>query len=98
VISALPVVTTLVCSLHHSHARLRVHWAPGIPHAILGRKVLCTTRALAPRESGVVFDEDERATLSAVIVRESGRSSIPETLIMESRGRAAYWIPRMHGV
>jgi hypothetical protein len=28
-----------------------------------------------------------RPTLSAVIVRESGRSSIPETLMMESRGR-----------
>jgi hypothetical protein len=31
--------------------------------------------------------ENQRATLSAVIVRESGRSSIPETLMMESRGR-----------
>jgi hypothetical protein len=34
-----------------------------------------------------VFDENERDTLSAVIVRESGRSSIPETLMIESRGR-----------
>jgi hypothetical protein len=36
-----PVVTTLVCSLHHLHARLRVHWAPGIPHALFfqGRKI-----------------------------------------------------------
>src|SRR6266566_4024210 len=28
------VVTTLVCSLHLSHARLRVHRAPGIPCAL----------------------------------------------------------------
>src|SRR5438445_7308506 len=29
-----PVVTTLVCFLI-LHARLRVHWAPSIPHALL---------------------------------------------------------------
>jgi hypothetical protein len=40
-----------------------------------------------------LFDEDERATLSAVIVRESGRSSIPETLMMESRGRGVLDTP-----
>jgi hypothetical protein len=34
VISALPAVTTLVCFVSHLHARLRVHWAPGIPHAL----------------------------------------------------------------
>src|SRR6266851_3177111 len=44
-----PSVTTLVCSLHHSHARLRVHWALGIPHALRWAERLCTTRALAPR-------------------------------------------------
>jgi len=38
VISAGPVVTTLVCYLHHSHARLWVQRAPGIPHALFGRK------------------------------------------------------------
>jgi hypothetical protein len=43
--------------------------------------------AIAPRDGEAVFDERERATLSAVIVRESGRSSIPETLTIESRGR-----------
>jgi hypothetical protein len=30
-----PVVTTLVW-FYFSHARLRVHWAPGIPHALRG--------------------------------------------------------------
>src|SRR6266404_230192 len=41
---------------------------------------------IAPRECGGVFDENERTTLSLVIVRESGRSSIPETVIIKSRG------------
>jgi hypothetical protein len=30
-----PVVTMLVCSLPISHMRLRVHRAPGIPHALI---------------------------------------------------------------
>src|SRR5439155_5576615 len=34
VISGVTVVTTLVCSLHLSHARLRAHQAPGIPCAL----------------------------------------------------------------
>jgi hypothetical protein len=42
-----PAVTTLVWFVFYPHARLRVHWAPGIPHALcfLGRTVLCATRA-----------------------------------------------------
>src|ERR1700716_4252679 len=39
-----PVVTTLVWLLFF-HARLRVHWAPGIPHALFRAGVSCTTRA-----------------------------------------------------
>src|SRR5882724_10391791 len=42
-----PVVTTLVC-LFSSHTRLRVHWAPGIPHALYSkerRNSFCKTRA-----------------------------------------------------
>ncbi len=75
--------------------------APGIPHAlcILGRIVHAQPGRSAPRECGGAFDENERATLSAVIVRHrvgatrrpmtgsSGRSSIPETLMIKSRGR-----------
>jgi hypothetical protein len=82
------VVTTLVCSLHHLHARLRVHWAPGIPHALcfLGERFPVQLGRFASRECGAVFDECERH-LSAVIVREGGRSSIPEALMIESRGR-----------
>jgi hypothetical protein len=94
-----PVVTTLVCFVSHLHARLRVHWAPGIPHALLGRKIHAQLGRSAPRECEVAFDENECATLSAVIVRHrvgamrrpmtgsSGQSSIPEALMIESRGR-----------
>jgi hypothetical protein len=39
----------------------------------------------------------ERATYSTVIVRESGRSSIPEKLVI-SREAAAYWIPAFAGM
>src|ERR1700687_2207289 len=39
-----PVVTTLVW-LFFSHARLRGHWAPGIPHALYWAEEICTTRA-----------------------------------------------------
>src|SRR6266550_4287432 len=47
VYSGVTVVTMLVCSLHLSHARLRVHRVPGIPCALvfLGPKDSCTTRA-----------------------------------------------------
>src|ERR1700682_24512 len=52
------VVTTLVCSLHLSHARLRVHWAPGIPCALyfLGEQFLQKLGRIAPWECGVVSD------------------------------------------
>jgi hypothetical protein len=40
------VVTTLACSLHILHARLRVHWAPGIPHALSWAEDSCTARTL----------------------------------------------------
>ena len=44
------------------------------------------------------FDEYECATLSAVIVRESGRSSIPETLMIESKGRSVLDTPHARGM
>ncbi len=36
------MVTRLVCFTYHLHARLRVHWAPGIPHALvfLGERLM----------------------------------------------------------
>src|SRR5260370_33144732 len=44
------------------------------------------------------FDEYECATLSAVIVRESGRSSIPETLMIELKGRSVLDTPHARGM
>src|SRR4030088_917254 len=35
-----PSVTMLVCLFSISHARLRVHWAPGIPHALWGESFM----------------------------------------------------------
>src|ERR1700686_3678287 len=40
---------------------------------------------------------DERATPSAVTAREGGRSSIPETPMMESRGRGVLDTPHARG-
>jgi len=82
VISGVAVVTTLVCFIH-LHARLRVHWASGIPCALcfLGERFLQLGR-IAPRGRGVMSDE-----YLFVIAREGGRSSVPETLIMKSKSR-----------
>jgi hypothetical protein len=68
-----PVVTTLVC-FFHLHARLRVHWAPGIPHALCfqGRKIhahLGRIRAAGMQSYSQTY---ERTTLSVVFTRESG--------------------------
>jgi len=42
-------VTTLVCFTYHSHARLWVHWAPGIPHALVFLGERFTHHSGAPR-------------------------------------------------
>jgi hypothetical protein len=49
------VVTTLVC-FFISHARLRVHWAPGIPHALSGAEDHAQLGRIAPRECGCVSE------------------------------------------
>src|SRR5436190_22643811 len=67
----------LVCFTYHSHARLWVHWAPGIPHALCfaGRTVLAKPRApRAARMRSRILQLDaviayKRATRSAVIAR-----------------------------
>jgi hypothetical protein len=46
-----PVVTTLVWFIF-SHARLRVHRAPGIPHALYGAEIHSRLGRIAPRECG----------------------------------------------
>jgi hypothetical protein len=47
-------VTSLVC-LFISHARLRVLWAPGIPHALYRAEGSCTTRAHPRRGNADVY-------------------------------------------
>jgi hypothetical protein len=56
-ISANLAVTTLVCLFQHSHARLRVRRAPGIPHALcfLGASFVAQLGRIAPRDCGGVF-------------------------------------------
>jgi hypothetical protein len=44
---------------------LRAHWAPGIPHALFGRKFLAQLGRIAPRECEAAFD--------AVIARSKRR-------------------------
>src|SRR3954452_25590591 len=59
-----PMVTTSCALYPILHARLRVHQTPGIPHALLGRKLTCTTRAHSRRENENAYDllPDIRAT------------------------------------
>jgi hypothetical protein len=62
---------------------------PGIPHALeffQGDRLMHTSGA-PRRENAEVCREDKRAKFPAVIAREGGRSSIPETPVMESRSR-----------
>jgi hypothetical protein len=70
--------------------------APGIPHALRGGSFLHNSGASRRGNASVhlwKFIEFERATLSTVIVREGGRSSIPETPAMESKGRCVLDTP-----
>jgi hypothetical protein len=68
-----PVVTTLVCFLF-SHARLRVHWAPGIPHALLGEECM--------QDSGV--SRRENADLCFVIASHRSRECAPDDGLREA--------------
>src|SRR5215208_6943857 len=58
-----PTVTMLVC-FFILHARLRVLWAPGIPHALLsfGRTIMQDSGAFASRECGGVSQPSLPAT------------------------------------
>jgi hypothetical protein len=62
-----------------SHARLRVHWAPGIPCALCfpGRTIFAKLGRIAPRECGVVsgFDVIARSDLSAVAQRAKAEAT-----------------------
>jgi hypothetical protein len=90
-----PVVTTLVCFTSLSHARLWVHWAPGIPHALFGRKINAQLGRIAPRDRKAVFanrlSDCHRPSAGRPNGRpmtgSGGRSSIPELSVIESRSR-----------
>src|SRR5258707_7289991 len=48
-------VVTISCAFYTSHARLRVHWAPGVPCALsFEAKVLARLARSASRDRGVV--------------------------------------------
>ena len=66
-VSGKPVVTTLVrLSTHYLPARLRVHWAPGIPHALFWTGETKTVN-LARKTRGEIAE-----LCSVVITREGG--------------------------
>jgi hypothetical protein len=69
----LAVNTRVHSTLLLSHARLRVHWAPGIPHALSfeGRKIRANLGRNAPREC-------EAVSRFAVIASE-GKQSLAAT-------------------
>src|SRR5450631_1255755 len=46
------------------HTRPRVHWAPGIPHALFGRKINAWLGRVTPRGREPASDEYERTTHS----------------------------------
>src|SRR5213079_237940 len=78
-----PVVTTLVCSFHLSHTRLRAHRAPGIPCALCYRgptKIHANLGRLAPWNRGVVLDVIARSDLSAVAQRAKAEATKQSTL------------------
>jgi hypothetical protein len=62
---------------------------PRIPHALefFQGDRLTHTSGKPCRENAEVCLEGERAKFRAVIAREGGRSSIPETLVIKSRSR-----------
>jgi hypothetical protein len=56
------------------HARLWVHWAPGIPHALFGAELDEQLGRNAPRECGVIFRRHSGAMRSI----ELGISRFPD--------------------
>src|SRR2546429_1926045 len=81
-----PVVTTLVCFVfitHETAGALGARHSPR-PRFFQGERFLHNPGASC-RGNAEACREYERATFSVVIAREGGRSSIPETPVMESR-------------
>src|SRR5216683_7718834 len=77
------------------HTRPRVQRAPGLPCALCALRGWKTTQKLgriAPREC------EPARLLSTVIARECGRSSIPETAVIEPRSRGVLDTPHARGM
>jgi len=86
--SGVTVVTMLVCLFFYTRGCGRIE-RPAFPAPSIfgeGETILQNSGALR-REIAESYREDERVKFSAVIAREGGRSSIPETPVMESRSR-----------
>src|ERR1700716_631639 len=73
-----PVVTTLVCVTTLCARGCGCSGHPAFPTPSVGRKAHAQLGRIAPRECGVIPNQYERATLSVVVARDGGRSSIPE--------------------
>jgi len=78
-----------------------VHWAPGIPRALSaegeGFKARSRAHCAAELRSMFAIARDD-AAFSTVIVRESGRSSIPEMALMSSIKRGVLDAPHARGM
>src|ERR1700692_4023477 len=96
------VVTMLVCFLI-LHTRLRARRAPGIPCALCSQRAGGSGKTRAEnvrRDRGAVAGNDVAVWKLnlAVIAREGGRSSIPETSVMESRSCGVLDTPHARGM
>jgi hypothetical protein len=81
-VSGGPVVTTLVCFLL-LHARLRVHRAPGIPHALYfrGEGLLHNSGAPAPRDRGGMTVNLGSPTPSVVVAQKEPAKYISDLIL-----------------
>src|SRR6267154_845708 len=92
----------LVCVSSHNFAHetagaARIRHSPR-PLITQGAKIQAQPGQIAPRDREGVSDECEHAALSAVIARAGGRSSIPETPVIESRSRSVLDTPHARGM
>jgi hypothetical protein len=77
-----------------------VHWAPGIPCALCYQRrdrFLQNLGRSAPRDRGVTSEECERHSQPSSSGL-TGRSSIPETSVIEPRGRGVLDTPHARGM
>ena len=77
------LVVTNSCAFYILHARLRVHWVPGIPHALIWADDLQDSGEIASRECGSVFCRHcERSEAIQLSLRSSGEMDCFASLAM----------------